>query len=79
MPHPGFSSPPHSSLEIAALADFAVSWTRFCDETPDYPESYEELFSDPAWPAFRAAATAALAVKRVQGMSNEEVPESIST
>jgi hypothetical protein len=72
MPGPEFSTPPFTDHEIAALAEFAEAWESFCVATPEWPGGYEELFAHPAWPAFREAASRALAALSLRGRLPED-------
>ncbi|MEL6188088.1 MAG: hypothetical protein AAFU79_25980 [Myxococcota bacterium] len=71
MPSPAFPSSTYSETEVSALRSFASSWSSFCDLTPAWPETYEELFLHPAWSDFREAAAEALSKMLLRGKLQE--------
>jgi hypothetical protein len=72
MSNPVFPSPPYSGGESESLMHFARVWDWFANQTEPWPDSYNELFSHPAWPPFRDAAAATLCVLHQRGPSDED-------
>lgn len=67
-----FPIPPYTEVEAVELWKFVSALERFCDATPDWPETYDGLFAHPAWKPFRDAACTALATLAIRGKLPED-------